>query len=303
MIHNRLKISFYSLLTLIIVLLTSMMPNMIVDALPEDKKVYDGHDLFTDDEELALEETLSKLSEEGKVDILIITSSSTNGLSRQVYLEDFYDENGPGYEQNFGTATLMLLNMDPNDRGVEIQGYYNAEHYVTNQRIMDIISDIKPDLSAGNYYDAVIDYANQVVNYMSSKPSTPSSNYNNNNSTNNNYYHNGTNTTYYNNSNQSYKEESVLANPIVQLIISLIIGGVVVGIMAANSGGKTTTNSNTYLNSNKIYIPVQRDIYLRTSVTKTKKPDNDNNSSSGGISSGGGTSSGGHSHSGGGSSF
>jgi uncharacterized protein len=84
-----------------------------------------------------------------------------------------------------------------------------------------------------------------------------------------------------------------------QLLVSLTIGGIVVGVMAFNSGGRMTTVSNTYMDQNHSGLIGRRDDYLRTTVTKVRKPTN-NNQGNGGFNAGGfrgGTSSGGHSHS------
>ena len=71
--------------------------------------------------------------------------------------------------------------------------------------------------------------------------------------------------------------------------------------MAYNSGGRVTVSEGTYRDFSSSRVVDRRDNYLRTSVTKTRKPSSDNNSSGGGFSGGGssgGTTSGGHSHSG-----
>ena len=86
----------------------------------------------------------------------------------------------------------------------------------------------------------------------------------------------------------------------VQLIAALIIGGIAVSVMAVKSGGVMTVNADTYLDSRYSGIRARRDDYIRTSVTKRKKP---KPSEGGGSSGGGQVSSGGHSHSSRGRSF
>lgn len=74
---------------------------------------------------------------------------------------------------------------------------------------------------------------------------------------------------------------NILFNLRFQIAASLGIAGIAVGIMAYSSDGRTTVDAGTYQDSGSTRIIDRRDIYLRTSVTKRRKPSN-NNSSRGG---------------------
>ena len=82
-----------------------------------------------------------------------------------------------------------------------------------------------------------------------------------------------------------------------QIIASLTIAGIAVSVMAYNSGGRITVNEGTYRDFSNSRVIERNDNYIRTSVTKRRKP-SDDNQNSGGSGGGGGVSSGGHSHSG-----
>lgn len=307
MITCKLKSKYIFTLLFSVLFLLIFISEQRVSAISSDTKVYDYDKLFTEIEVSTLEENLKTLSEESEVDIIIITTSNLNGSSRKTYLEDFYDSIKPGYEGQYGSTTLMLLNMDPNDRGVEIQGYKNAEYAINNQVIENIIDTIYNDLADGNYADAVLAYAEEISKYMtyskensSNINTTPHNNYNNN--SNNNNYNNNYNNNFQNYSSSDDTISEFLKDPLIQFVASLIIAGISVAVMAFNAGGRKTTTSRTYLDSNKAFVPISQDNYIRTTTTKVKKP-SDNNNNHGGGSSGGGRSSGGHSHSGGGRSF
>ena len=104
------------------------------------------------------------------------------------------------------------------------------------------------------------------------------------------------------------KKDNILLNFWVQLLISLLIGGLVVGVLAYQSGGKMTASGKDYLDSNSPGLIGKSDIYIRSTVTKRRRPTDSSSSggsgrSRGGYSSGGfrgGRSSGGRSHSSGG---
>ncbi|HEX3022954.1 MAG TPA: hypothetical protein VHP81_11240, partial [Lachnospiraceae bacterium] len=78
-----------------------------------------------------------------------------------------------------------------------------------------------------------------------------------------------------------------------QLLIAAIIGFLVVLIMILGAGGKVTTNSHTYLNDSESALTGARDDYIRTTVTKVKKPENNGNKGSGTTSGGNSFNSGG----------
>jgi len=92
--------------------------------------------------------------------------------------------------------------------------------------------------------------------------------------------------------------DSIIFSPVFQLIICLIAGIAPVGVIAYNSGGRTTTNSHTYLDINNSRIIGSFDRYTHTTVKRTPKPRDNGSSGSSGSGGGGGS----HS-SGGGRSF
>ena len=150
---------------------------------------------------------------------------------------------------------------------------------------------MKPSLSAGDYYEACNNFISEVYYYMEHEATSD-------------YKHTEAD-------NQAYLErmgeeeltagETAFAYGIIAFLFAIVVGSISVCVMAINTGGKTTTHQGTYLTKDEPKVIAKRDTYIRTTVTKTRKPTN--NDSSSGSSSGGGVSSGGSSHSGGGSSF
>ncbi len=299
------------------------------DSAEPQQKVYDLYGLFTEEEIAGLEDICAEYGEDGKIDIVIITADLA-GESRKKYLEDFYDEHGFGYDQEFGDTAMLLLNMQSDDRGVEIQGYGNAEYYLNNDRIEHMLDDIVRLLQTGNYYGAMEEFAKQAAYYMNEEegvntaPATgdidsgnyygesgydgPSDYYGESadddyvNNYDDSYYDdsgNGYNDSAYNNSvNNNGEKDSIFYNTTFQIVLALIIGAIAVGTMAANSGGRVTVHNRTYLDERHSGIVAKRDDFIRTTTTRVKRPtDNDNNgrSGGGGIRSfgGGGRSSGG----------
>lgn len=261
--------------------------------------VYDTYGLFSDKELDSLTAACIEYSEEAKADIIMIATATLDGKTPKQYMMDFYDEMGFGYNEELGDTVMLLVNMEEDNRWVEIQGYGKAEYYVNNDRIEYMLDDITKILKEGNYKDAFVEFAKQSAYYMNESKGvkeTPASGSANSGS--GNYGESG-----YNGPSDYYGEEKAnpLYNTVVQLVIAFIIGAISVGVMAASSGGRMTAKGNTYLDEGRSGVLDSRDDYMRTTTTRVKKPSN--NDGGGRSSGGGGVSSGGHSHSGGGRSF
>ncbi len=274
-----------------------------VNASEEESKqyVYDNYGLFSEEEVNELTDTCKKYSEKANADIIMITSGDLGGKAPIDYMEDFYDEKGFGYEEQFGSTVMMLINMEEGNRSVTIHGYGKSEYYVNNDRIEYILDDIDSSLKAAEYKKAFIEFAKESAYYMNEEKGvkeTPASG----EPGSGNYYGESS----YDGPSNYYgqKEKNPFYNTFLQLGIALAIGAVTVGIMAVNSGGRMTAQGRDYMDGSNSGITDSRDNYLRTTTTRVKKPTPQSNGGSGPRSSGGGgISSGGHSHSGGSRSF
>lgn len=284
------------ILFILYLVLAILIPTLTSYASSTQSKVYDYAGLFTVEEVELLEEISKTQGEVGQVDIVFITSYGLDGKTRKEYIEDFYDDHGFGYEVEYGTTALILLNMDPSDRGVEIQGYGIAEYYVHNDRIEHILDSLVPILRDGDYFLAMEEFSTQIAYYMNEEKGV-NTNPVYGDETSGHYYGEGP----YDGPSDYYGETSIFDSIPFRIIISLVIGAVAVGIMAYNSSGKVTISNRTYLDQNNSRLVAHHDHYIRTKTTRVRKPKQ--NSSSGRSSGSGGISSGGHSHSGGGRGF
>lgn len=251
--------------------------------------VTDDAAIFTDTEREDLETQCISVSEKNSIDVIILTITGTD-LTRKQYLEDYYDSQ----DTVLSDAVLLLLNMDPDDRGIEIQGYGSCEYSVSDDRVESIIDDIYSDLKDGAYYDAMQLFLEDVDYYVNL---APTSTYQHTEQDNQNYNEN-----YYEDYQNADKPVDVVGISLRNLLIAVVIGGVTVFIMAYNSGGRMTASQSAYLDSSHSRILGKYDRYINTTTTRRQKPKPPPDSGSG-FGGGGGVSSGGHSHSGGGRSF
>lgn len=232
----------------------------------DDTYIYDTAGILSPSQESRLEDSIAKLQDKYQVDVIILTVEDSLSVNPTRFTEDFIDEGcDKGYfnEDN----VILFINTQPGDRRVEIQGYGSMEGI--SSRIDTILDDIQPLLSDNEFDQAVEEYVEHVTFYLKHP-------------------------------NSSLSKDSILFQLWFQILLSLGIGGIAVGIMSYHSSGRITTNSRTYIDSSSSRLVGSRDIYLRTTTKKVRKPQNNGGS---GKSGGGGRSAGGRSHSGGGRSF
>lgn len=232
-----------------------------VNASVEKQRIYDKASLLSDDEVMELEEIAQNYSEKRETDFIIITVEEIE-RDLEKYLDDFYDNEGLGFDQEHGN--VAILGIDMTRRDVVLLGFYKAEEYLDPNRLTQIRTKITPDLSAENYFTAFESFILLADEYMNYRPGV--------------------------------NPENPLYKTWVQLFIAIGIGALVVGIMAFHVNPKTTTTSATYRDDNKTKVLQRRDRYIRTTVTKRRKPQK-SNSSGGGSGGGFGRTGGGHSRS------
>jgi uncharacterized protein len=313
--HKSKKLLSFIVLTLIITAVVSVYGALIPvnvasasEASATDttvRLVYDKANLLSSDELSDLEEQCTTYGEDAGIEIMILTHNDASAVYAEDYIEDFEDQ------LPVGDRVFLLIDMYNHD--VFIEGFGKAETYIHSKRIDVILDEIAPYLSDGYYYDACLTYIKSSAAYMkddselnydhnynktpqSSNPNAP------------NYDETWPSDRDYSRNNPYDEAAKIITNVWVQLIIAIIIGVITVAIMAYNSGGKMTAGSNNYIDQGNSGLIGRRDDYIRTTVTRVRRPQNNNTGghARGGFNAGGfrgGISSGGRSHSSGGRKF
>lgn len=271
-----------------------------------NQHVYDKAKLLSTSEAEELETMCIEYGEDAGIEIIILTHDDPSAKYAEDYIEDF--------EDTLPVGDRVYILVDMANRDVFMEGYGTAETYIHSKRIGKIIEEIKPYLSDGEYYDAFQIYIERSAAYMKDDSEL---NYDHdysvhapqNNDPSGDYYDETFPDHYQNNysGTRGNTADRLLSHLGIKAIVSLVVGGIVVAIMAYNSGGTMTAGGDTYRDSSHSGLIGRRDDYLRTTVTRVRKPTNNNKSShGGGFNSGGyrgGVSSGGRSHSSGGGKF
>jgi len=242
---KKCKIFIACFLAIVLVIFSS------VTALAAKKsRLVDNADLLSDAEESAILSKLDAKSEEFQCDIVIVTVESTGYKSAEEFADEFYDYNGYGFGED-SDGILFLVNLNEGSWAVSTCG---EGEYIIDDFALDEIEEICiPNLSAGNYYSAFINYINITEEYI-----------------------------------VDYNTFPLFTNLVISIIVGFVVSLVVVSVMKGKlKSVRKQLYAGVYTKENSFEVTQSRDIYLYSHVTRTAKPKNNSHSSSSGRSHGG----------------
>ncbi|MEK3885004.1 TPM domain-containing protein [Paenibacillus sp. PL2-23] len=226
--------------------------------------VFDQADLLDAEQESRLEEQASRYGAERQTDMVIYTTLNEAGADVMKLTQDFYDEQGFGYDKRHGNAVVVTVDMY--HREVYLAGFYKGQEYLDDNRLDRIRSRMTPKLTAGDYEGAFLVYIQTAHRYMGYEPGV--------------------------------NPDNIVFNVWFQAAVAAVIAWLVVWRLTASAGGKVTVHRRTYENASTSGVTGRQDMYVRTTVTKQRIPRSNGGAGGGGRGGGGGMTSGGHSHSG-----
>lgn len=243
-------------------------------------RLVDNAGILSNDDIIDLTQKLDELSEREKIDVAIVTVKSLEGTSLMNYADDFYDENGYGFGENYD-GVLYLINVDNDGE------YYSGNSWIstcgyaitvfTDAGIQYIGETITPDLLNGDFttaFNTYIDLADDFI--LQAKTDVP------------------------------YDVDNLPNEPfpvVLALIFSLIIGFIISFIATCIMKGKLKTvhennSAVEYFVKDSLKVTSNKDVFLYSHVDRIKKAESSSGGSRGGSSTH--TSSSGRSHGGGG---
>jgi uncharacterized protein len=233
----------------------------------------DKADLLTDDEEADLLQLLESVSQNRQCNIVVLTVDDYTGPI-QDYADDYFDYNGFGADYN-DSGILFMLCMGTREWAFSTSG--EGIYAFTDYGQEELIDNILPYLSDGDYYRAFTTYAKMCDDYLGSYEDGAAIDVDN-----------------------TYRSSG---DNIKLILISLLcgFGAALIPIFFMGAQLKTVhsqANAAGYQSHQGLNMKSHEDRYVTTRVTHTPIPkDNDSRShSSGGSSTH--TSSSGHSHGG-----
>ena len=274
-------------LFLLFFLLPAFPVSVFSSSVPE-QRVFDDASLFSSEEILELEQAIQNFQKETKMDFAIVTADDLGGESTRAYADNFYDEHGFGYEGEYGSGALFLIDMDNREYYISTAG--SAIGLYSDDEIDDTLDALYDDMRDGNYGEACRDFVLEaraaVLGVAELKDS---------------YFdrEEGRFVTV-----PEWKKNLSPSHLLAYFATALVISAVVGWIAARKRKTRMTVTGRTYMKDGSLDIRFKNDRYINTTVIRRQIPRNNG----GGGRSGGGfssshTSSGGHSHGGGGRSF
>ena len=245
--------------------------------------------MLLDGEEIAvLEEHLRGMIEQHGMDVVIVTREGLEGLTPMEYADDFFDYGGYGWREEStddittGSGILLLVEMEQGEIWISTKG--RGMSVLGDSEIDALIGLIEPELTDGLYFDAFLRFSSEAERYLYNYTGT---------------YDGGDDYDYDYNYDGSYSGGVYFNSGIffVVLIIGLIVAlGVVSSMKRKHNTIRTAAAAQTY--QQRFDLTERQDIFLYSTTTHVKLPENPPPSSSGGH-----INSSGSSHGGGGGSF
>src|SRR5699024_1570149 len=152
---------------LLMICFISLTPALVQAKNPAETHVYDEANLLSDLHIEELESLAKKYGEKWEIDFIFFTRKDpTTDIGD--YMDDCYDEKGPGYEKPSGTAVLTGIDMAGRD--IVIDSYGEAKDKLDPDRLVAINDAITVDLSRGNYVEAFSDVIYLSDEYLPYRP-------------------------------------------------------------------------------------------------------------------------------------
>lgn len=224
----------FNIILFILLLLACILPYNIGKAYSVESgtKVYDDALLFSSSEAKSLTKQIKKVEERNNIQLYVVTTDDTRGLSSDDYNDYFFDE-GHNQKNIFDHDTIILLiNMDI--REVYMSCYGQMEHkFPTYDAIHNITDSVAKHLGNGDYYKGCSVGIKKIANKL--------------------------------------EGNTFFFRTIFQLVAALLLAMIITLIVVFSHGTRVTTTGNTYLNRDSSRIKARYDNYIRTETKRTKK--------------------------------
>lgn len=239
------------------------------------KSVIDDAGLIKASDEKELDKKIKNIQKD-KFDVVILTVKSLDGKSAQDYADDYYDNNDYGLD-NEKSGVLFLVSKG--DRKYHISTKGAGIKAFTDYGIGRIKEEIRPYLSDGDYFNACDEFLNITKDFVKAyKDGTP-----------------------YDTDNPYNEEIDYVILEVIALVIAFVIALISVGIMRLRMNtAKPKGTAMEYIKKGSFKLTSEKDIFMYSTVTKTAKPKDNDNSAGGSTTH---VSSSGSEHGGGGGSF
>lgn len=225
--------------------------------LPKERqlpRLVDQAGLLSSREGQKIEEKLDDISERQKLDVVIVTTNSLDGLSGREYADDFFDYNGYGMGVSHD-GILLLISMEDRDAIISTTGYgITAFTDAGQDYIWDLILD---DFGKGNFEKGFIKFADLSDDFISqARKDKP-----------------------YDRRNLPKKPASLILIPISLGIGALIAFGITWLMRAQLKTVAPVDSASSYVRDNSMNLQASRELFLYSTIHRKARPKEDKSSS------------------------
>lgn len=230
------------------------------DQLKTESAVNDYAGIYTEEEIASFEEKMKKMQEDYDCNVVAFILDNTEYNSSERSAPEKVSESCLNLDSHKSTVVLWL-NISTGNRSLYVLGYGSAKHKITSNEANDIAGELQGYVKRqqSGYYEDNALYVEMMETFIQ-------------------------------NADTQMRRPYFFLAWWFHLALAVLAGAIVVFVLIKNTGGKMTTNGNTYMNKTFSELLGRQDIYTHTTYVRTRKS----------SSSGGG---GGHSHSSGGGRF
>lgn len=220
------------------------------------KSVIDDAGLIKASDEKELNKKIKNIQKD-KFDVVILTVRSLDGKSAQDYADDYYDNNDYGFDSE---KSGVLFLVSKGDRKYHISTKGAGIKAFTDYGIGRIKEEIRPYLSDGDYFNACDEFLNITKDFVKAyKDGTP-----------------------YDTDNPYNEEIDYVILEVIALVIAFVIALISVGIMRLRMNtAKPKGTAMEYIKKGSFKLTSEKDIFMYSTVTKTAKPKDNDNSAGG----------------------
>ena len=123
--------------------------------------IADDADLFTSEEEAALEAQIRSIRETVGHDLVLYTDVTSYGLPRNVCAADFYQFNGYGFGDNYSGSVLFIC-MEEGNRGWYTAVRGESQNILTYEELNRVDDRLEPYMKSGEYFKGVTGYLSDI---------------------------------------------------------------------------------------------------------------------------------------------
>lgn len=246
--------------------------SVAINNIEPSRNIVDMANILSFEQIQLLEQKITKITNDHQIDIVILTTYLNNGKSMMDLADDYYDENDYGINLT-KDGLILVLSLQSNEWYISTSG--KAINIFSDWGIEYLGKVMKPSFVDKNFYQGFADFIDYTEKFsIQANTEDPYDRYNQGNLPNLDGDEVVSNDQEINNQETKEKEpldstKRIFGSLGIGLIIGLIVSFIRLGKMNTK---KAVKNANEYVKENSFKLTKSNDLYLYQTVTKKRRP-------------------------------